>query len=134
MDNRRNKKEKGGENNMKVNVNLDDVKELQPVPAGNYVCKVIAGEVKEGPKGKYIAWTLEICEGEFAGQQLWHNTSLVPNAQFGLKRFLQACRFEWGKSSFNTEDVFGSEVIVKVVVKDYEGAPKNKVKGFIPIS
>lgn len=119
---------------MKVTVNLDDVKELQPVPAGNYVCRVIDGAVKEGPKGNYIAWTLEITEGEFAGQQQWHNTSLLPNAQFGLKRFLQACKFEWGKSSFNTEDVVGSEVIAKVVQTSYEGEPKNKVKGFIPVS
>ena len=119
---------------MKVNVNLDDVKELQPVPAGNYVCRVIDGEVKEGPKAKYIKWTLEIIDGEFAGQQQFNNTSLAPDAQFGLKRFLQACKFEWGKASFNTEDVVGSEVIVKVVMDMYEGETKNKVKGFIPIS
>lgn len=119
---------------MKVNVNLDDVKELQPVPAGNYVCRVIDGEVKEGPKGKYIKWTLEITDGEFAGQQQFNNTSLVPEAQFSLKRFLQACNFEWGKASFNTEDVIGCEVIAKVVIKDYQGEPKNEVKGFIPIS
>ena len=119
---------------MKVNINLDDVKELKAVPPGNYVCRVIDGGVREGPKGNYVAWTLEIIEGEYAGQQQWHNTSLVPNAQFGLKRFLQACGFEWGKSSFNTEDVIGCEVIAKVVIKDYEGEPKNKVRGFIPVS
>ena len=119
---------------MKVNINLDDVKELQPVPAGNYVCRVIDGIVKEGPKGKYIAWTLEITEGEFAGQQQWHNTSLVANAQFGLKRFLQACNFEWEKTSFDTADVIGCEVIAKVVQDMYEGEPKNKVKGFTPVS
>jgi len=119
---------------MKVNVSLDDVKELQPVPAGNYVCKVVEGEVKEGQKGKYIKWTLEISEGEHMGQQLWNNTSLVPEAQFSLKRFLQACNFEWGKASFDTADVAGSEVIVKVVMKEYQGEPKSEVKGFIPIS
>ena len=119
---------------MKVNINLDDVKELQPVPAGNYVCRVADGEVKEGPKGKYIKWTLDISEGEFAGQQLWNNTSLIPDAQFGLKRFLQACNFEWGKASFDTADVIGCEVMVKVVQDMYEGEPKNKVKGFIPVS
>ena len=118
---------------MKVNVSLDDVKELQPVPAGNYVCRVLEGEVKEGPKGKYISWQLEISEGDFAGQIQWYNTSLVPEAQFKLKQFLQACNFEWGKSSFNTEDVAGSEVIVKVVLEDYKGESKNKVKGFIPV-
>lgn len=119
---------------MKVNINLDDVKELQPVPAGNYVCRIIDGEVKDGPKGKYIKWTFEIIEGEFAGQQQFNNTSLVPEAQFGLKRMLQACNFEWGKASFDTADVVGSEVIVKVVMDIYEGEPKNKVKGFIPVS
>ena len=119
---------------MKVNVSLDDVKELQPVPAGNYVCRVVEGEVKEGPKGKYISWKLEISEGDFAGQTQYYNTSLVPEAQFKLKQFLQACNFEWGKASFDTADVACSEVIVKVVMEDYQGEPKNKVKGFIPIS
>lgn len=119
---------------MKVNINLDDVKELKPVPAGNYVCRIIDGDVKEGPKGNYIAWTFEITDGEFAGQQLWINTSLVAKAQFKLKKLLEACNFEWGKAGFNTEDVVGSEVIVKAVQEMYEGEPKNKVKGFIPIS
>ena len=117
----------------KINVNLDDVKELQAVPAGNYLCTVQEGEVKDGPKAQYIKWVLCIADGEHTGQLLFNNTSLSPDAQFGLKGFLEACKFEWGKTSFNTEDVCGCEVIAKVVADIYQGEVKSKVKGFMSV-
>ena len=117
----------------KINISLDDVKELQPVPAGTYLCTVQEGEVKDGPKGQYIKWTMCISDGENTGQLLFNNTSLVPDAQFGLKRFLAACKFEWGKDSFETSDVTGCEVMVKVIADIYQGEVKSKVKGFMSV-
>lgn len=117
----------------KITINLDDVKELQPVPAGNYTCRVQEGEVKAGPKAQYIKWTLCISDGEYSGQLLFNNTSLSPDAQFGLKKFLEACNFEWGKASFDTTDVCGCEVMAKVVMDEWQGSPTNKVRGFMSV-
>jgi len=116
-----------------ITINLDDVKELEVLPADTYECAVQEAEVKQGKKAAYIKWTLCISNGEYTGRLVFNNTSLAPDAQFALKRFLEACKFEWGKKDFETSDVIGYAVNVKVAVKEYEGKAQNEVKGFMSV-
>lgn len=134
MKQKRSKEKKGKEvKRMKINVNLDDVKELKAIPAGEYVCKVYNAEVKSSAKGDYIAWQLMVDEGDYKGAIIFNNTSLLPQALFNLKRFLSACNFEWAEEGFDAEDVYGCEVVANVALEDYQGKEVNKIKGFMPV-
>ena len=117
----------------KITINLDNVKELEVLPAAIYECAIQDAEVKQGQKAAYIKWTMCVSNGEYTGRLLFNNTSLAPDAQFALKRFLEACKFEWGKKEFETGDVIGSAVNVRVAIKEYEGNAQNDVKGFISV-
>lgn len=53
--------------------------QLDPVPVGEYNVKIIESEMKptSDGKGQYLALTLEIMDGEFAGRRLVDNLNLV---------------------------------------------------------
>lgn len=123
---------------MKLNaINFDEVPDFEALPKGEYVCQVFAHEIKPGKKAPFIEWQLLVTEPEqYKGRKLFHNTSLAPNSLGFLKSFLKACNYDWGKS-FNPEtdcsDVYGCEVVAKVDQRMYNGEPRNKVTGFIPV-
>lgn len=108
---------------MKINVNLDDVKDH--VEPGWYLTKVVGAEIKEtnDGSGEYIRWVHEIIEPDspFNGWKVRHNTSIKPTALWRLKSFLEACDFAWGSDGFTTEEVLGCEVEVKIEEDEYQG-------------
>jgi len=108
-------------------------KDFEPIPAGNYVVRVLEATEKSSAKGKYIKLTLEVTEGEYAGRKLFHNLSELPQSLWNLKRFLDAAGVEYGEEGFATEDIQGAELEVSVVQEPYNDKITNKVKGYLPI-
>lgn len=134
---------------MKVDLSATDAG-FEAIPAGRYLARITDGEIRtsqsEGakhPGSEYISWEFTISEGEYAGRKQWLNTPLshgtcdcdkwTPNALIGLKGLLTASgKFkdaQLAKSlNFEIEDLLGSEVILIVRVRQYQGEDRNEVK------
>jgi len=116
------------------------------IPSGKYPARITDGEVREaGPNAKYpgseyINWEFTLTEdaGEYAGRKQWTNTSLRPEALFGLKALLESSGL-WNKEELNAPDfdfdideLFGEEVTLVVAVTQYQGEDQNTVKRIRP--
>jgi len=116
----------------RVDLNLDDIKDY--VDEGWYLMIVRDAEVKEGPKGPYINWRLDISDPDIESSvpPVYYTTSFsVPSM---VRGFLEACRFQWdADGSFHTEDVLGSELEAKLGLDEYEGKTKNIVEKVRPL-
>jgi hypothetical protein len=131
---------------MGIKVNFTDVQssDFEPIPSGTYAARVTDGEIREsGPNSKnpgaqYINWEFTISEGEHESRKQWLNTSLLPQALFGLKGLLAATgKFSQeqidGELDFDIDDVVGAEVKIVVGQRTYEGELRNEVKRVKPV-
>lgn len=130
---------------MPLSINFADVGDVEfnPVPRGKYVARVTGGEIRvsgenaKNPGSEYINWEFTISEGEFEDRKLWSNTSLLPQALFGLKRLL-ASTGKWGNDDlegeldFEIDDLLGEEVGLSVAIKQYNSEDRNEIKSFMP--
>ena len=121
-----------------VGINLDEVKELHPVPTDQYICQVKKIEPKEASTGSpMIKWQFMIMEGEFKGMApFFYNTVLVEQSAFSLKDLLTKLGVEWemeGKICvFETMDCMKKDIVVLGKLKNFKGKPGNEVDGFLP--
>lgn len=114
----------------KINVDMSHVDDSS-IPAGDYICIVKAIEVKQGDKGQYLKWELQIGTGEQKGKKLFTNTSLAPKALFRLRDMLSALGISVPKSTIQIDtDKYIKRILgVTVKLKDYEGRKVADVKG-----
>ena len=98
------------------------------VPEGDYICKVAKITVEQGDKGKYLKWELVIGLGEYKGQKLFHNTSLLPQALFNLRNTILALGVNVPKSAFtvDTESYIGKILGCTVTHREYKKDGQNK--------
>ena len=121
-----------------VGINLDEIKELQPVPTDQYVCQVKKIEPKEATTGNpMIKWQFMIMEGEYKGMApFFFNTVLVEQSAFSLKDLLTKLGVEWemeGKTCvFESMDCMKKDVVVIARLRNFKGKPGNEVDGFLP--
>jgi len=121
-----------------VGINLDEVKELKPVPTDQYVCEVKKIEPKDARTGNpMIKWQFMIMEGGYKGMApFFFNTVLLEQSAFSLKDLLTKLGVEWemeGKICvFHTEDCMKKEIVVIGRLTDYQGKAGNTVDGFLP--
>lgn len=94
---------------------------FQLVPEGDYICKVSKITVEDGTKGKYLKWEFVIGTGDYKGQKLYHNTSLLPQALFNLRNTIIALGIDVPKSAFSidTEKYVGKIVGITVTHREY---------------
>ena len=122
-----------------VGINLDEIKELQPVPTDQYLCQVKKIEPKEAREtgNPMISWQFMIIEGEFKGMApFFFNTVLLEQSAFSLKDLLTKLGVEWemeGKICvFESLDCMKKDIVVIGRLKTYQGKPGNVVDGFLP--
>ena len=120
--------------NINKNLTNYDVQEgfdlLEP---GWYEVRVIDSQIKEGPKGDYILWTLEIIGKP---NRIWDNMSLGNDvAMSRLKTLAKCCGHPNPSYIGDTEELHGKMCQVRLKVeKDDTGRyePKNKITAFKP--
>lgn len=122
-----------------VGINLDEIKELQPVPTDQYVCQVKKIEPKEAREtgNPMIKWQFMIMEGEYKGMApFFFNTVLLEQSAFSLKDLLTKLGVEWemeGKVCvFESTDCMKKDIVVIGRLRDFKGKPGNEVDGFLP--
>jgi len=125
-----------------IDVNLDDVEEFEPLPQGEYLCRITKAEtVKSGPaqargdkKDDMLSCEAEVAEGEHAGRILFFNTMLrVKSKRTGkivtnyyLKKLLEALGV-----GLDTTEIMGAEFLAIVEPPD-PGQRFNKVVDYLP--
>ena len=109
-------------------------KDLEPLPAGEYLFRILAGELFTAPKKGTAAYklTLEVVEGEQAGRRAWHDVWLTQAALPMAKRDL-------GKIGVTDLEQLerplpaGILIRAKIVLrKNDDGAEHNRVVRFEP--
>jgi len=70
--------------------NTEAAGELTPLPGGEYVARITAGELENSRTNSTPGYklTFKVCEGEFTGRQFWHDVWLTPAALPLAKRDL----------------------------------------------
>jgi hypothetical protein len=69
--------------------NTEAAKDLEPLPAGEYVFRILAGELFTSQRGTPgYKLSLEVAEGEHEGRRAWHEVYLTPAALPMAKRDL----------------------------------------------
>lgn len=115
----------------RIKVDMTNVQDgFVTVPEGDYICKVSKITLETSEKGsKYLKWEFVIGIGEYKGQKIWHNTSLLPQALFNLRNTIQALGIDVPKTvqSIDTDKYIGKIVGITVVHEEYQGKPKAKV-------
>ena len=118
----------------RINVKLDDVESsFQIYPEGSYLVelqetsKIKKSKTSGAPK---VTWISKILEGEFEGKLLSWDTSLQDQALWNLKGMLEQIRVEWDEDGFELDDCTYQKIIVDVIVEDWEGTPRNYVRGY----
>ncbi|MCK4498941.1 hypothetical protein KAU11_00415 [Candidatus Babeliales bacterium] len=119
----------------RINVKLDDVESgFQTYPEGQYLVElqetssIKKSKTSGAPK---ITWISKIMEGEFEGKLLSWDTSLQEQALWNLKSMLEELDdVEWDEDGFELDDCTYQKLIVDVIVEDYEGDPRNYVRGY----
>lgn len=68
----------------------DAAGELDPLPAGDYVAHIIAGDLETSRTNRTPGYklTFRVCEGPHTGRQFWHDCWLTPAALPQTKRDL----------------------------------------------
>lgn len=118
--------------------NLDKVDsassgEVKVLPPGWYAARIKNVEVKinRDKQGKHLLFTLEVIEeGDFEGTPLWDRAGLTADNLPYLKARLEAAGAEWDGSEFDTEQLYGSEIEVRVTNGVYNDKPNNEVKAW----
>lgn len=129
-----------------INFNLDDGKERQPLPAGDYHIKVNQADLRpaDGEKRPRIVVGLEVVGPTAEGYMLFTGLSLPKDGdeerelndgrtmfEFLLslvKEAATALGVEYTKKGFNTDDFIGREAIVSVALQTGDdGVERNNV-------
>ena len=106
--------------------------DFAPLPAGEYVARIIGGELCNSSKKSTPGYklTFKVLEGEHTGRQFWHDIWLTPAALPMAKRDLG----KLGVTSLEQLDnplPSGMRCAVKLVLrKDDDGTEYNKVRRF----
>jgi len=139
---------------MGFRVNLTDIEDrsFEAIPAGKYVVKITGWEqreTKDKPENKLPAgtpmvnWEFTILrhvdgDDKYKNRKVWTNTIIDPKTLFNLKNLLKACGWTAeqmdGDLDFDPDTIVGSEIILVVAVRQYNGDDTNDVKRFIALS
>ena len=105
----------------KLRVNLGEVPDFVPMDPGKHRCKLTACEEEESSKGNPMyTWSWEGIEADNEGSTIKSYTSLLENAQGGLKRHLIAFGYDEDyDGEVDTRKLIGKTALLIVVSRKY---------------
>lgn len=136
-----------------LNLNLENVETQQsfePLPAGDYMARIIDSEIKESQSGtSYIKFTWEVMDEKFRGRQVFDNISISnprgkrydagkSPAEIGQRKLktIATCGKHPNPNFLqDTAELHNLPMIIKLKVRqDNQYGPQNDVKGFKALS
>ncbi len=118
---------------IKINMTGVNVDEFAPLPKDLYHVRVTGCEAKRSSdKGNpYLEWKFVVTEGEYENRKVWHNTSLLPQSLWSLKRLLLALGFDAddlaGEVDLEEDQVIDLECAVQIDHRMYNGQARQQV-------
>lgn len=118
--------------------------DLAPIPQGDYDMKIVAAEATKSSTDKPM-WkvTMEVENGPHAGKKAWTQQTLTQDNSNALQIFFRQMAAagltqEFFKTKPNptqiAEALKGRRVRAKLIIEEYQGVPRNKVKAWNPPS
>lgn len=113
--------------------------EFEPLPAGDYIVKIVASEMKEtkNGQGEYLALEIEVDDGEFLNRKLFDNLTLVHSNEVAVKiarAKLTSITYAVGKDFIgDSSELHMIPFKIKVAVeerKDKPGVYSNVIKSY----
>jgi len=126
---------KGKKKNV-VKVDFTNVEPGGKVPEGDYPVIVKEVTAEESSNGNpYLRFVFSVAEGRHKGKQLYHNTSLQPQALFNLRNTLEALGMEVPQSaiSLDLDNLVGLTAAVAVELETYQGKERSRVVEVFPL-
>jgi hypothetical protein len=108
------------------------------IPDGVYSAAVAKITEEEGSESgqPYLKWVFKVTGPTCKGAQVYHNTSLQPQALFNLKNLLEAMGADDldGEFELDLGSYIDEEVGFEIVNEEYQGKPSPKIVAFMPAS
>lgn len=122
------------------NIDLTQVQEIKPLPAGSYVFKVadIDGSKQSKTGNAKMVVKCEIVAPKVVQEKqknFWLSLSLVESALFKVKQFVESAGVQIKPTGFNSTDLIGKQfgaVVIEEETKEY--GHRNQIQSFIKIS
>lgn len=131
------KKQKSAGSRRIVTVDMTGVEASTLVPEDDYVIAVkdVTVETAKESNKRYLKWKFQVAEGKYAGQALYHNTSLQPQALFNLKGLLIALEVPVPQSALrlNLDEMIGLTCGATVGHERFEGKDRARITDFFPL-
>jgi hypothetical protein len=122
---------------MLFNIDLTQVQDIKPLPAGTYVFKVVdvdGSKVSKQGNPKLVIKCEIIAPKKVAEKQkfFWMQLSLVDTALFKVKQFVEMCNLPIKSTGFNTADFLNRMFGAVVTEEDSkEFGHRNQVASFL---
>ena len=105
------------------------------LPEGVYQFEVIDIEKKRSDNSgaDYLAFELEVTEGDHKGTKAWDNFSLQPQSLWKLRGFMEAAGLETtdGPMNINLDDMVGLIISAEVFHEEYKGKTKHRIGSYL---
>lgn len=118
----------------KVNIPRSEI-EAPPLAAGTYPARIDKVKQRSSQAGNdvmNIVWTIMGTDPP-AGAKVLDSITLIASAFWKLDALFKGVGYVPGEDGFMTEDLVGKECQIVVVEEEYEGRPRAKVNGYIPL-
>lgn len=125
-----------------IEVDFSEAESFEPLDEGFYPVVVSQVEIREGEKGPYLNWELDVTHDDFKGRRLWMVTSLAPKALFRLKEVFEALDVYQEKVEIDYDEDTGivtspelAGLACQAVVSQeaYQGRLQNRVNQILPV-
>lgn len=113
-----------------ISVDFTGVTGSTKIPEGDYPVRVKEITHETSSSGNpYLKWVFEVADGKHKGKQLFHNTSLQPQALFNLRNTLEALQYPVSSEAMkiNLDELTGLEAAVAVELENYQGKDKPRI-------
>lgn len=131
------KKTRRSKNTVKVDFTGVSAGGGRVLPEDRYTFEVldVSLETSDNSGSDYLAFELEVVEGEFQGTKAWDNMSLQPQALWKLRGFMEAAGLETedGPMDIDPTDFVGVAVDADVIHEEYKGKTKHRVDTYYPV-
>lgn len=118
-------------------LDFSDIRDAdQPWPAGIYgPARITKAEKKLSQSGNtYWSLMFRVQEGEAVGSNFFYNITLSPKSMMFAKRDLNRLGIDTtGEVSLAPELFLGRAAMLRVGIREYDGAERNEVREILPI-
>lgn len=116
---------------------VEPAADFDTIPAGEYVAVIEADERKTANSGNgdYLALTLQIVDGKYAGRKIWHNLNLWNSneqaATISQRQLRSICDAVGIRTQLkDSGELHGKPMTIVVRHRMWEGQPRAEVKSF----